>query len=141
VEAGATLTTNLIWGTTAVRHLFGERGVSGLANVDITPEFAVKLGAAYGASLKLGAHVLVSRDQRTICRMVTRSLISGLMSVGVNVENLEATAIPIARFTAPSLNVAGGVHVRVHPDRSDHVLIEFIDSKGINIDHKQEKKN
>jgi mannose-1-phosphate guanylyltransferase/phosphomannomutase len=139
VEAGATLTTNLIWGTTATRHLFGERGVSGLANADITPEFAVKLGAAYGASLKTGSHVLVSRDQRTICRMVTRSLISGLMSVGVNVENLEATAIPIARFTAPSLDVQGGIHVRVHPDRSDHVLIEFIDRKGINIDKKQEK--
>jgi mannose-1-phosphate guanylyltransferase/phosphomannomutase len=140
VESGATLTTNLIWGTTAVRHLFGERGVSGLANADITPEFAVKLGAAYGASLKTGAHVLVSRDQRNICRMVTRSLISGLMSVGVNVENLEATAIPIARFTAPNLNVQGGVHVRMHPDRNDHVLIEFIDSKGINIDKKHEKK-
>ncbi len=140
VEAGATLTTNLIWGTTAVRHLFGERGVSGVANADITPEFAVKLGAAYGASLKPGSHVLVSRDQRTICRMVTRSLISGLMSVGVHVENLEATAIPIARFTAPSLGVVGGVHVRVHPDRSDHVLIEFIDSKGININRKQEKQ-
>ncbi|MFN3925852.1 MAG: sugar phosphate nucleotidyltransferase [Pseudanabaenaceae cyanobacterium] len=139
IEAGATVTSNLIWGTTALRHLFGERGVSGLANADITPEFAVKLGAAYGACLKVGAHVMVSRDQRTICRMVTRSIISGLMSVGVHVENLEAVAIPIARFTAPSLDVQGGIHVRIHPDRSDHVLIEFIDRKGINIDKKQEK--
>ncbi|MEE3715983.1 mannose-1-phosphate guanyltransferase [Tumidithrix elongata RA019] len=140
VESGATLTTNLIWGTMAARHLFGHRGVSGLANADITPEFAVKLGASYGATLRPGSQVMVSRDQRTICRMVTRSLISGLMSVGVNVENLEATAIPIARFTARSLSISGGIHVRIHPDRNDHILIEFLDANGINIDTNQEKK-
>jgi mannose-1-phosphate guanylyltransferase/phosphomannomutase len=140
VEAGATLNNNLIWGSMATRNLFGQRGVSGLANVDITPEFAVKLGAAYGATLDPGAQVMVSRDQRTICRMVTRSLISGLMSVGANIQNLEATAIPISRFTAPGLGVAGGVHVRIHPDKNDHVLIEFLDSNGINLDKSQEKK-
>jgi mannose-1-phosphate guanylyltransferase/phosphomannomutase len=140
VESGATLTSNLIWGNTAARHLFGQRGVSGLANADITPEFAVKLGAAYGATLPTGSHVSISRDQRTICRMVTRSLISGLMSVGIQVENLEATAIPIARYIAPTLEVIGGVHVRIHPDRSDHVLIEFFDARGINIDKSWEKK-
>jgi mannose-1-phosphate guanylyltransferase/phosphomannomutase len=140
VEAGATLTTNLIWGAMASRNLFGQNGVSGLANVDITPEFAVKLGAAYGATLRPNSHVMVSRDQRTICRMLTRSLISGLMSVGVNVQNLEATAIPIARFIAPSLSVVGGIHVRVHPDRNDCVIIEFLDADGININKATEKK-
>jgi mannose-1-phosphate guanylyltransferase/phosphomannomutase len=140
VEDGATLNHNLIWGSMAVRNLFGHRGVSGLANIDITPEFAVKLGAAYGATLKPGAQVMVSRDQRTVCRMVTRSLISGLMSVGITIRNLEATAIPIARYIAPSLSVEGGIHVRIHPDKSDHILIEFLDSNGINIDKNKEKK-
>lgn len=44
IEAGAIVNINLIWGSTAQRNLFGQRGVSGLANIDITPEFAVKLG-------------------------------------------------------------------------------------------------
>ena len=140
VEAGANLTTNLIWGAMASRNLFGQHSVSGLANIDITPEFAVKLGAAYGATLRPNSHVMVSRDQRTICRMLTRSLISGLMSVGINVENLEATAIPIARFIAPSLTIVGGIHVRIHPERNDCVMIEFVDADGINIDKATEKK-
>ena len=140
VEAGATLNTNLIWGYTAHRNLFGQRGVSGLANVDIIPEFAVKLGAAYGSTLKSGAHVTVSRDQRPIARMVSRSLIAGLMSVGVNVQNLEATSIPVARSVMPTMGVVGGIHVRVHPERSDHILIEFFDQKGINISKSIEKK-
>ncbi|HEY9880105.1 MAG TPA: mannose-1-phosphate guanyltransferase [Leptolyngbyaceae cyanobacterium] len=140
IESGATLNINLIWGNTAQRNLFGQRGVSGLANVDITPEFAVKLGAAYGSTLKPGAHVTVSRDQRSISRMVSRSLIAGLMSVGVNVRNLEATAIPVARTVLANLKVAGGIHVRLHPDRPNHVLIEFFDEQGIDLPKGREKK-
>jgi mannose-1-phosphate guanylyltransferase / phosphomannomutase len=140
VEAGATLNSNLIWGVTAHRNLFGQRGVAGLANVDIIPEFAVKLGAAYGSTLKPGAQVAVSRDQRPIARMVTRSLMSGLMSVGVHIQDLESTAIPVARSVLPTLNVAGGIHVRVHPDRPDQILIEFFDTKGINLSKSAEKK-
>ncbi|HIK31470.1 MAG TPA: mannose-1-phosphate guanyltransferase [Oscillatoriales cyanobacterium M4454_W2019_049] len=140
VESGAILNINLIWGQTAHRNLFGQRGVSGLANIDITPEFAVKLGAAYGSTLKIGSQVAVSRDQRNISQMVTRSMISGLMSVGVHIQNLESTAIPITRSLIPSLGVLGGIHVRVHPDRSDFILIEFFDGKGINIKKATEKK-
>ncbi len=140
IESGATLNINLIWGNTAQRNLFGQRGVTGLANIDITPEFAVKLGAAYGSTLKAGSHVTVSRDQRSISRMVSRSLIAGLMSVGINVQNLEATAIPVARSVLSQLGVAGGIHVRLHPDRPDHVLIEFFDAQGIDIPKGKEKK-
>lgn len=140
IEPGATLSINLIWGNIAHRNLFGQRGVSGLANIDITPEFAVKLGAAYGSTLKSGAQVAVSRDQRSISRMVSRSLIAGLMSVGVHVQNLEATAIPVSRAVIPTLSVAGGIHVRIHPDRPDSILIEFFDPKGINISKSREKQ-
>ncbi len=140
IESGATLNINLIWGNTAQRNLFGQRGVQGLANIDITPEFAVKLGAAYGSTLKPGSQVAISRDQRSISRMVSRALIAGLMSVGVNIQNLEATAIPITRMVIPTLSVAGGIHVRVHPDRPDYILIEIFDSQGINISKSKEKK-
>ncbi|MBW4560085.1 MAG: mannose-1-phosphate guanyltransferase [Mojavia pulchra JT2-VF2] len=140
IESGAVLNINLIWGNTAQRNLFGQRGVQGLANIDITPEFAVKLGAAYGSTLKPGSKVTVSRDQRNVSRMVTRSLIAGLMSVGVDIQNLDATAVPIARTVIPTMSVAGGIHVRVHPDRPDYILIEFMDAKGINITKAQEKK-
>ncbi len=140
IEPGATLNINLIWGNTAQRNLFGQRGVTGLANIDITPEFAVKLGAAYGSTLKPGSSVSVSRDQRSISRMVSRSLIAGLMSVGINIQNLEATAIPVARAMLPELGVDGGIHVRLHPDRADHILIEFFASNGIDIPKGKEKK-
>ena len=140
IESGATLNINLIWGNIAYRNLFGQRGVTGLANIDITPEFAVKLGAAYGSTIKIGSSVVVSRDQRTVSRMVSRSIIAGLMSVGIEIQNLQATAIPISRTMTPTLGVAGGIHVRLHPDRHDYMLIEFFDRNGINISKAKEKK-
>lgn len=140
IEAGAILNINLIWGHMAQRNLFGQRGVVGLANIDITPEFAVKIGAAYGSTLKLGSVVSVSRDQRSISRMVTRSLIAGLMSVGIHVLDLEAVSIPVVHSIIPALVVAGGVHVRLHPKRTDHIQIEFFDSDGIDIPKAKEKK-
>ncbi|MEA5573600.1 mannose-1-phosphate guanyltransferase [Calothrix sp. UHCC 0171] len=140
IESGAILNINLIWGNTAQRNLFGQRGVQGLANIDVTPEFSVKLGAAYGSTLKPGSKVAVSRDQRNISRMVTRSLIAGLMSVGIDIQNLDATAIPITRTVIPTMGVVGGIHVRVHPDRPDYILIEFMDAQGINLSKSKEKK-
>ncbi|WP_319422871.1 mannose-1-phosphate guanyltransferase [Pleurocapsa sp. FMAR1] len=142
IESGAILNINLIWGNTAQRNLFGQRGVTGLANVDLTPEFVVKLGASYGSTLKLGSTVIVSRDQRSVSRMIGRAMIAGLMSAGVHVQNLEATAIPIARtmMVTNLMDVAGGIHIRLEPDKPDYLLIEFFDRKGISISKSQEKK-
>ena len=142
IESGAILNINLIWGNTAQRNLFGHRGVTGLANVDLTPEFVVKLGASYGSTLKLGSTVIVSRDQRSVSRMIGRAIVAGLMSAGVHVQNLEATAIPIARtmMVTNLMDVAGGIHIRLEPDKPDYLLIEFFDRQGISISKSQEKK-
>ncbi len=141
IESGAVLNINLIWGNTAQRNLFGQRGVSGLANIDLTPEFVVKLGSAYGSTLKLGSAVLVSRDQRSVSRMVSRAIIAGLMSAGIHVQNLEATAIPISRTMMTNLiDVSGGIHIRLDPNRPDYLLIEFFDKQGISISKSLEKK-
>jgi len=141
IESGAILNINLIWGNTAQRNLFGQRGVSGLANIDLTPEFVVKLGASYGSTLKLGSTVIVSRDQRSVSRMIGRAMIAGLMSAGINVQNLEATAIPITRtMMTTMIDVAGGIHIRLEPNRPDYLLIEFFDRQGISVSKSQEKK-
>src|SRR4029077_2885130 len=54
IDAGATIKTSIIWGAHGRRAIFGRYGVTGLVNVDLTPEFAAKLGAAFGAMHKIG---------------------------------------------------------------------------------------
>jgi mannose-1-phosphate guanylyltransferase / phosphomannomutase len=57
IETGAVITSSIIWGSQGRRSLFGRYGVTGLVNVDITPDFAARLGAAFGAVLSKGATV------------------------------------------------------------------------------------
>ena len=45
IEGGATVGASLIWGAQGRRSLFGRFGVTGLVNVDLTPEFAARLGS------------------------------------------------------------------------------------------------
>ncbi len=139
VDSGARLTNSLIWGTRALRTLFGEHGVRGLANVEITPEFAVNLAAAYGATLKTGP-VLVSRDYWAVSRMISRAIVSGLMSVGVDVQNLESMPLPISRYYAKTTRASGLVHTRISQREPDKVSIEFFDSDGIAITKAMERK-
>lgn len=139
IDSGAMVPNSVIWGTRAPRNLFGANGVVGLANVEITPEFAVNLAAAYGATLK-GGPVLVSRDYWGVSRMVSRAVISGLMSVGIDVQNLEAMPLPISRHYVKTQRAAGLIHVRVSQRETEKVKIEFFDSAGVAITKAAERK-
>jgi mannose-1-phosphate guanylyltransferase/phosphomannomutase len=139
VDAGARVTMSVIWGTKAPRNLFGANGVLGLANIEITPEFAVKLAAAYGATLKSGP-ILVSRDYWAVSRMISRAVVSGLMSVGVEVQNLEAMPLPISRYYVKTQRASGLIHCRVSQREIGKMRIEFYDSEGVAITKAMERK-
>ena len=54
VASGSIVSMSLIYGIKWPGSLFGADGVARLANIEITPEFALKLGQALGSSLKPG---------------------------------------------------------------------------------------
>lgn len=140
VEAGATVSTSLVWGSQGRRVLFGRFGVTGLVNVDITPEFAAKMGAAYGATLAKNTTVMVNRDAHYTPRMIKRGLVSGLPSAGVNVSDLGSVPIPVARYNVRSTDAAGGIHVQLSPFDGRTVDIKFFDRNGLDIDKNTERK-
>jgi mannose-1-phosphate guanylyltransferase/phosphomannomutase len=133
VEAGAIVKSSIIWGSQGRRVLFGRYGVTGQVNVDLTPEFATKLGAAFGASLPKGALVTINRDPHRSPRMLKRGIISGLPSAGVNVRDLRSVPIPVARYITRKINAAGGVHIRLSPHDNRVVDIKFMDQRGLNL--------
>ena len=139
VTSGSIVSMSLIYGIKWPDSLFGAQGVSGLANVEITPEFALKLGQGFGSHLKPGQTVLTSRDAHPASRIMNRCVISGLLSVGINVEDLQAMPLPVARYATGSSG-DGAVHTRVAPGDSNDLLLELLDSTGINIDKNAERK-
>jgi mannose-1-phosphate guanylyltransferase/phosphomannomutase len=139
VDDGATLSTSLVWGDKWSKNLFDAYGISGTGNIEMTPEFACKLGASYGASLPKGSTVLVSRDNHKTSRMIDRALMSGLASAGINVHDLRVSPIPVARYATRSLKEAGGLHIRRSPYDSNLIDIKFFDKDGLDLPIKREK--
>ena len=139
VEDGATLAMSLVWGERWSRSLFGRYGVSGLANIEITPDFAAKLGTAFGATLGKRKVVITSRDHHKASRMINRALMSGLLSAGVDVQDLGLAPIPVVRYQIPALGVAGGTHVRKSPYDPQLLDIKFFDHRGLEFAPDREK--
>jgi mannose-1-phosphate guanylyltransferase/phosphomannomutase len=139
VEEGAILSTSLVWGEKWNRALFSAYGITGLGNIEITPEFAAKIGTAYGAFIGKGAYVITSRDAHRASRMIKRTMISGLISAGVRVGDLRTAPIPVVRYEIGKEGEAGGIHVRQSPFDSRLIDIKFFDATGSDISIKQEK--
>ena len=96
IGPGTVVSTTVVWGSRWGHSLFGPSGVAGLANIDLHPEFAAKLGAAYGSCLGKGARVAVGRDSHKASQMIQDALMAGIVSTGVEVENLGAVPAPVA---------------------------------------------
>ena len=140
VESGAVVGTSLIWGAQSRRALFGRFGVTGMVNIDLTPEFVARLGAAYASTLPLGATITMNRDQHRSSRMLKRGLMSGIVSAGVHVADLSQAPLPIGRFHTRRIGAAGGVHVRVSPFDVRVCDVKFFDRQALDMDKAQERK-
>ena len=140
VEHGALVNSSIVWESRGARHLFGRRGVEGLANVDVSPELAVRLAMAFGTTMKKGATVVASRDTSRAARVLKRALMVGLNASGVDVADLEVATVPITRFAVRSEQAAAGVSVRLMRDDPQSVVIRFFDASGIDISEATQKK-
>jgi mannose-1-phosphate guanylyltransferase/phosphomannomutase len=140
VEPGAIINSSIVWESRGARHLFGRHGIAGLANVDITPELAVRVAMAYGTTLKKGSTVVTSRDSSRAARTLKRAVMAGLNSCGVNVDDLELASVPVTRFQCRSAQSQGGITVRLAVDDPQSVVLRFFDSDGIDIDEGAQRK-
>ncbi|MGB9876317.1 MAG: sugar phosphate nucleotidyltransferase [bacterium] len=140
VERNSIVTMSLVWGGKWYGSLFRRYGIAGISNLEITPEYATKLGGAFGSLFPKGSWVAVSRDSSQTARMIKRAFIAGLLSSGINVMNLQAMVIPITRFIIRSQSMVGGAHIRMVPYHSSLLTIELFDERGIEIPPSTQRK-
>ena len=107
VEEGTEVNSNLVWGSKFIRSIFGFRGMAGEINVDITPEYASKLGAAYGSLFKGKGKIAVGSDDSNPAKMLKISFIAGLISSGLKVLDFEALHLPVMRSAVRFYGVDG----------------------------------
>ncbi|KAB0671407.1 NTP transferase domain-containing protein [Oryzomonas sagensis] len=131
IEAGATVTANLIWGEKWKKALFEGAMIKGLSNVELTPEFVAKLGCAYGTTLPKGSYVLGGRDCNLSSRMLKRCFVGGILSAGVNVRDMKMTPLPILRYKLKTFGEVGGFYLRQALDDPAALEIVFLDGDGL----------
>ena len=139
VEAGAVVHSDVIWEQRSSRSLFGPRGISGVMNVEITPELAVRLAGAYATTLKKGDTVTCARDGSRAARALKRAVIAALTSSAINVRDLESVPTPVARLQTAH-GARGGVVIRTTPGVPDSVDIAFLDSTGADLSPNAQRK-
>jgi mannose-1-phosphate guanylyltransferase / phosphomannomutase len=140
VEAGAIVNSSIVWESRGSRSLFGPLGVSGLANVDISPELGIRVALAFATTLPKGSTVTTSRDSSRAARALKRAAMVGINSAGCNVEDLEVATVPLTRFHVRTGSSAGGLTVRLAPGDPDAVVLRFLDADGVDLDEAAQRK-
>ncbi|TMK86979.1 MAG: mannose-1-phosphate guanyltransferase [Actinobacteria bacterium] len=133
VEPGAIVSKSIVWQSGGARGLFGDRGVAGLFNIDVTPEMAMRVALAYAALVPKGSVVVGCRDATRAARIVKRAMVAGINAGGVNCHDLELVPTPVARFYVRSARATGGFAVRTAPFDPASVEIQFFDERGVDI--------
>ena len=136
MEAGS----NVVWGSKAGRNIFGSRGVTGTVNIDMTPEFAAKLSAAFAAALKSRGTIGVSCDGTRAASMIKSALVSGLLSAGVHVNDYKNLMLPALRYAVRFYKLDGGIHAGICGANGQRLTLDFIDNAGKSIERSVERK-
>ena len=140
VEYGAQIHESLIWESRGTTKVFAQDGVVGLVNVDLTPEVALRVGAALGTALKRGARVVASRESAPAYRMIKRALISGLNSTGVQVADLRTLPAPVGKHLLKTQNYDAAFHVGASTTDPEAVQIRLFERPGVALSEAMQKE-
>lgn len=114
-------------------RLFGTDGVRGVANKELTPSLAFKLGQA-GAYILSKEHphpkIIIGKDTRISGDMLEAALIAGICSVGADVLRVGVLPTPGIAFLTRTLDVSAGVVISASHNPVQDNGIKFFSSTG-----------
>ncbi|KKB24460.1 phosphoglucosamine mutase [Staphylococcus carnosus] len=124
---------------------FGTDGVRGVANKELTPELAFKLGRYGGYVLahnedKKHPQVLVGRDTRVSGEMLESALIAGLISIGAEVMRLGVISTPGVAYLTKEMDAELGVMISASHNPVADNGIKFFGSDGFKLSDDQENE-
>ncbi|SJZ97083.1 phosphoglucosamine mutase [Pilibacter termitis] len=123
---------------------FGTDGVRGVANVELTPELAFKLGRFGGYVLSqheeegVTPRVLVGRDTRMSGQLLEQALIAGLLSVGIEVFQLGVISTPGVAYLTRTQKASAGVMISASHNPAADNGIKFFGADGFKLVDDQE---
>ncbi|MCD6542279.1 MAG: phosphoglucosamine mutase [Thermoplasmata archaeon] len=123
--------------------LFGTNGVRGVVNQDMNSELALNLGKAIGtyyAKKKERPFIAIGTDARISNHMLKSACISGLLSVGCNVEDLGILPTPTLQYAVKEKNYDAGVIITASHNPPQFNGIKVVDGDGTELAKEQEEE-
>ncbi|WP_067842596.1 phosphoglucosamine mutase [Amphibacillus sediminis] len=120
---------------------FGTDGVRGIANEQLTPELAFKLGRCGGHVLtkdKQKPKILIGKDTRISGDMLEAALISGLLSIGAEVMRLGIISTPGVAYLTKAMSAEAGVMISASHNPVEDNGIKFFGPDGFKLTDEQE---
>lgn len=122
---------------------FGTDGVRGIANSELTPELAFKLGRFGGYVLTKDTNrpkVLIGRDTRISGHMLEGALVAGLLSIGAEVMRLGVISTPGVAYLTKALSAEAGVMISASHNPVADNGIKFFGPDGFKLSDEQEEE-
>ncbi|MFC0469999.1 phosphoglucosamine mutase [Halalkalibacter kiskunsagensis] len=124
-------------------NYFGTDGVRGVANTELTPELAFKLGRIGGYVLTKDTEkprVIIGRDTRISGEMLESALVAGLLSIGAEVMRLGVISTPGVAFLTKALSANVGVMISASHNPVPDNGIKFFGPDGFKLLDNQEEE-
>ena len=135
IEDDAIVNRNVIWGDSYKSNLFAMGVIEGTSNIELTGDISSKIAEAFGSIFPVGSNVYVGRGYYKSSRMIKRFVMGGLLSVGINVIDLEVMAPNVLRHKLyRDENAVGGIHIRRSVAKQNKTRISFFTNEGLFVD-------
>lgn len=124
-------------------RMFGTDGVRGVANSELTPEIAFKLGKAGACVLTENAHrpkILVGKDTRISGDMLEAAMIAGILSVGAEVVPVGVVPTPAIAYLIRRYKADAGVMISASHNPVEFNGIKFFNKEGLKLNDLIEDK-
>lgn len=112
-------------------RLFGTDGIRGIANTELTPEIAFKLGQA--ASKYLGDRIVVGKDTRRSGDMLEAAVVAGLTSGGADVLLAGVVPTPAVALLVRDLDADGGVVISASHNPPEYNGLKLFNRDGFKL--------
>lgn len=122
---------------------FGTDGVRGIANSELTPELAFKIGRFGGYVLTKDQDrpkILIGRDTRISGHMLEGALVAGLLSIGAEVMRLGVISTPGVAYLTKAIGAKAGVMISASHNPVQDNGIKFFGPDGFKLSDEQEKE-
>ncbi|MFW6301108.1 MAG: phosphoglucosamine mutase [Bacillota bacterium] len=124
--------------------LFGTDGVRGVANLELTPELAFKIGEAAAGVLLAESdnnkRIILGRDTRISGDMLASAVIAGVNSAGVDIIDLEIVPTPAVSYLTSKNDVIGGIMISASHNPIEDNGIKVFGGNGCKISEEIEGK-